>query len=142
MRKFLALVSGVLFGAGVTISGMVNPMKVLNFLDIFGPWDATLMFVIGGGLLVTIVGYRFAMKRRAPLFASSFRIPASENIDARLLGGAALFGLGWGLTGFCPGPAIASMVFGRVESLVFVVAMAVGMILAKQIQNRRAVQKT
>jgi uncharacterized protein len=141
MRKFLALASGALFGAGVTISGMVNPMKVLNFLDIFGPWDATLMFVMGGGLLVTIVGYHFAMKRRAPLFASSFRIPASEDIDARLLGGAALFGLGWSLTGFCPGPAIASMVFGRVESLAFVAAMAVGMILAKQIQNRRAVRK-
>jgi uncharacterized protein len=141
MRKFLALASGALFGAGVTISGMVNPMKVLNFLDIFGPWDATLMFVMGGGLLVTIVGYHFAIMRRAPLFASSFRIPASEDIDARLLGGAALFGLGWGLTGFCPGPAIANMVFGRVESLAFVAAMAVGMILAKQIQNRRAVRK-
>ena len=141
MGKFLALVSGVLFGTGVTISGMVNPMKVLNFLDIFGPWDSTLIYVMGGGLIVTTVGYHFAMKRRAPLFASSFRIPASKDIDARLLGGAALFGLGWGVSGFCPGPAIASLVFGRIESLTFVAAMAVGMILAKQIQNRRAVQE-
>ena len=136
MGKLTVFSSGMLFGAGVTISGMVNPMKVLNFLDISGAWDATLIFVMGAGLLVTLIGYQIIFRRNAPLFAPSFRLPASEAIDARLLGGAALFGVGWGLSGFCPGPAIASVVFGREESVTFVVAMAAGMLLAKQIQKR------
>jgi uncharacterized membrane protein YedE/YeeE len=136
MGKLAILLSGLLFGAGVTISGMVNPMKILNFLDISGPWDATLLFVMGGGLLVTFLGYQIVFKRKAPLFAASFRLPASQDIDTKLLGGAALFGLGWGLSGFCPGPAIASLVFGRMESITFVIAMAAGMIVTKQIQNR------
>jgi uncharacterized membrane protein YedE/YeeE len=133
--KFIVFISGMLFGAGVTISGMVNPMKVLNFLDIFGTWDATLIFVMGAGLLVTLMGYQIILKRTAPLFAASFRLPASQDIDANLLGVAALFGLGWGLGGFCPGPAVASLVFGRIESIMFVVAMAAGMLLTRQIQK-------
>ena len=136
MGKLATLLSGLLFGTGLTISGMVNPMKILNFLDISGPWDATLVFVMGAGLVVTLLGYQIIFKRSAPLFATSFRLPTSQDIDVKLLGGAALFGLGWGLTGFCPGPAIASLVFGRMESMTFVVAMAVGMILTMQIQNR------
>ena len=140
MGKFLVLMSGLLFGAGVTISGMVNPMKVLNFMDIFGHWDATLIFVMGAALAVTLMGYQIIFKRTAPLFAASFRLPTSKDIDAKLLGGAALFGLGWGISGFCPGPAVASVVFGRTESLTFVIAMAAGMIVTKQIQNRRRAQ--
>ena len=136
MGKLATLLSGLLFGTGLTISGMVNPMKILNFLDISGPWDPTLIFVMGAGLVVTLLGYQIIFKRSAPLFATSFRLPTSQDIDVKLLGGAALFGLGWGLTGFCPGPAIASLVFGRMESMTFVVAMAVGMILTMQIQNR------
>ena len=136
MGKFAILISGLLFGAGVTISGMVNPMKILNFLDIFGPWDATLLFVMGAGLVVTSLGYQIIFRKSAPLFATSFKLPTSEDIDAKLLGGAALFGLGWGLSGFCPGPAIASLVFGRTESITFVTALAAGMIVTKQIQNR------
>jgi uncharacterized protein len=136
MGKLATLLSGLLFGIGLTISGMVNPMKILNFLDISGPWDATLIFVMGSGLVVTLLGYQIIFKRNAPLFATSFRLPTSQDIDVKLLGGAALFGLGWGLTGFCPGPAIASLVFGRMESITFVIAMAAGMIIAKQIQNR------
>ena len=136
MGKPAILISGLLFGAGVTTSGMVNPMKILNFLDISGPWDATLIFVMGGGLVVTLLGYQIIFRRNAPLFAASFRLPASQDIDAKLLGGAALFGLGWGISGFCPGPAIASLVFGRMESITFVIAMAAGMIVTKQIQNR------
>ena len=135
MEKLIALISGVLFGAGVTISGMVNPMKILNFLDIFGAWDATLIFVMGAGLLVTLIGYQVIFRRKAPWFAPSFRLPASQDIDAKLLGGAALFGVGWGLGGFCPGPAVASLVFGRMESITFVIAMAAGMLLARQIQK-------
>jgi uncharacterized membrane protein YedE/YeeE len=135
MRKLIVFISGVLFGAGVTISDMVNPMKVLNFFDISGAWDATLIFVMGAGLLVTLIGYHIIFKRKAPLFASSFRLPTSQDIDAQLLGGASLFGVGWGLGGFCPGPAVASLVFGRTESITFVIAMAAGMILAKQLQK-------
>ncbi len=115
---------------------MVNPMKILNFLDISGPWDPTLIFVMGSGLVVTLLGYQIIFKRNTPLFATSFRLPTSQDIDVKLLGGAALFGLGWGLTGFCPGPAIASVVFGMTESITFVIAMAAGMIVTKQIQNR------
>ena len=138
MGKLIVFISGVLFGAGVTISGMVNPMKVLNFFDIFGTWDATLIFVKGAGLLVTLIGYQIIFKRKAPLFSPSFRLPASQHIDANLRGGAALFGVGWGLGGFCPGPAVASLVFGRMESVTFVIAMAAGMILATQIQKLRS----
>ena len=136
MGKLAILTSGLLFGAGVTISGMVNPMKVLNFLDILGPWDATLIFVMGAGLVVTLLGYQIILKKNSPLFATSFRLPTSQDIDTKLLGGAALFGLGWGISGFCPGPAVASVVFGRTESITFVIAMAAGMIVTKQIQNR------
>lgn len=141
MEKLAILLSGLLFGAGVTISGMVNPMKVLNFLDISGPWDATLIFVMGAGLVVTLLGYQVIFRRSAPLFATSFRLPTSQDIDAKLLGGAALFGLGWGISGFCPGPAVASVAFGRMESITFVIAMAAGMIITKQIQNRMQTSK-
>jgi uncharacterized protein len=136
MEKLIVLISGVLFGAGVTISGMVNPMKVLNFFDILGTWDPTLILVMGAGLLVALIGYQIIFKREAPLFAPSFQLPMSQDIDAKLLGGAALFGVGWGLSGFCPGPAVASLVFGRTESITFVTAMAAGMMLAKQIPKR------
>ena len=141
MGKLATLLSGLLFGTGLTISGMVNPMKILNFLDISGPWDPTLIFVMGAGVVVTLLGYQIIFKRSAPLFATSFRLPTSQDIDVKLLGGAALFGLGWGLTGFCPGPAIASLVFGRMESITFVIAMAAGMIITKQIQNRMQTSK-
>ena len=140
MGKLAVLISGLLFGAGVTISGMVNPMKVLNFMDIFGHWDATLIFVMGAALAVTLPGYQMIFKRKAPLFEANFKLPLKKSIDTKLLAGAALFGLGWGISGFCPGPAVASVVFGRTESLTFVIAMAVGMIVTKQIQNRRRAQ--
>jgi uncharacterized membrane protein YedE/YeeE len=131
MPLLAIFVSGLLFGAGLTLSGMVNPMKILNFLDLAGIWDPTLLFVMAGGLLVTFLGYRAVLARRRPIFAERFTLPASELIDARLVGGAALFGLGWGLTGFCPGPAVASLVFGRAETLIFVIAMAAGMLVVR-----------
>jgi len=131
MRTISILIAGALFGAGVTLSGMVNPMKVLNFMDLFGVFDPTLIFVMTAGLLVTLIGYRLVFTREKPLFDTSFHLPAKDIIDARLIGGAALFGLGWGLSGFCPGPAIASLVFGQVESFLFVAAMAAGMLAAR-----------
>jgi uncharacterized protein len=135
MDKLSVFVSGLLFGAGVTISGMVNPMKVLNFMDIAGPWDASLIFVMGAGLIVTMIGYRLVFRRGTPMFADKFRLPTLKTLDTKLIVGAALFGLGWGLSGFCPGPAVASVVFGQSESVMFVMAMATGMILCKIVLN-------
>ena len=131
MSRIAVLISGLLFGAGLTISGMVNPMKILNFLDFTGSFDPTLIFVMGGGLLVTMIGYQLLFRQPKPLFADQFQIPTLKQIDRRLVGGAVLFGIGWGLSGFCPGPAIASLVFGHVESFVFVAAMAIGMVLTR-----------
>lgn len=131
MRKFFVLLSGFLFGAGLTISGMVNPAKILNFLDLTGQFDATLIFVMGAGLIISTIGYQLIFKRGKPFFDDKFHLPTSELIDAKLIGGAALFGLGWGLSGFCPGPAIASLVFGYQQSFIFVAAMIVGTFLVR-----------
>lgn len=138
MGKLAVFLAGLLFGAGVTLSGMVNPAKVLNFMDIAGNWDPTLIFVMGAALAVTFVGYRLVLPRMQPLFAPSFTLPMAARPDGRLVTGAALFGFGWGLTGFCPGPAVASLIFGRSESFVFVIAMAAGMIGAKTFLTRSA----
>src|SRR4051794_5373197 len=123
MGKLTALLAGLLFGAGLTLSGMVNPMKVQNLMDLFGTWDPTLLFVMGAALAVTIVGYALVRRMRKPVFAEGFNLPAASGIDMRLIAGAAVFGLGWGMTGFCPGPAIASLVFGNWPSVLFVAAM-------------------
>ena len=141
MGKLAIFAAGLLFGAGVTVSGMVNPMKVLNFMDLFGGWDPTLAFVMGGGLIVTLVGYRIVLARGAPLFAPAFNLPVARAVDAKLVAGAALFGLGWGLTGFCPGPAVASLVFGHAESFMFVAAMAVGMLGVRYARQRQQVRQ-
>ena len=138
MRAILTILSGTLFGLGVTISGMVNPMKVLNFMDISGQFDPTLLFVMGAGLATTLVGYRLILRRKTPFFAERFHMPSLTVIDARLVGGAALFGLGWGLSGFCPGPAVASLVFGTTQSVIFVAAMALGMVAARLVAGRPA----
>ena len=138
MRSILTILSGTLFGLGVTISGMVNPMKVLNFMDINGQFDPTLLFVMGAGLATTLVGYRLILRRKTPFFAERFHMPSLTVIDARLVGGAALFGLGWGLSGFCPGPAVASLVFGTSQSVIFVAAMALGMVAARFVARRTA----
>jgi hypothetical protein len=131
MDKLAILAAGLLFGVGVTVSGMVDPMKVQNFMDLFGIWDPTLLFVMGGGLAVAFAGYRVVLARQRPWFAPAFNLPAARAIDAPLIGGAAVFGLGWGISGFCPGPAVASLVFGRVESVIFVVAMVAGMLASR-----------
>ena len=131
MQRSTALLSGLLFGVGLTISGMVNPAKVLNFLDFAGPFDGTMPFVFAGGLCVAMVGYYFTLKRKFPLFADRFHLPTVFAVDARLLAGAALFGIGWGLTGYCPGPVIASLAYFHPISVVFLLAMAMGAGLAK-----------
>jgi len=136
MGKLAVFLAGLLFGAGVTVSGMVNPMKVLNFMDLTGQWDPTLAFVMGAGLAAAFIGYRLMLARPRPLYAPAFNLPHSTALDGRLIGGAVLFGLGWGLSGFCPGPAVASLVFGHAESLIFVIAMAAGMIAARLLAHR------
>ena len=137
MEKISASIAGLLFGAGLAISGMVNPMKVLNFLDIFGTHDFTLVFVMGGGLITAMIGYQLLFKRGKPFFADRFDLPGTTLIDAKLVGGAALFGLGWGISGVCPGPAIAGLVFGNSLSFIFVIAMAAGILAARFATNAR-----
>jgi uncharacterized protein len=127
MPLLTALVSGLLFGAGLALSGMVNPAKVLNFLDLAGTFDPTLLFVLGGAVVTTFIGYRLALPRE-PLFAERFQWPTKTDVDARLVAGAAIFGVGWGLSGFCPGPAIGAVVSLRLEPFIFIAAMAAGMI--------------
>ena len=133
MRLLVALIAGLVFGAGLTISEMVNPGKVLAFLDFgaipTGGWDPSLAFVMGGALIVAAPAFIIARRRGRPILAGGLQIPTRRDIDARLVGGAALFGAGWGLVGFCPGPAIAALSFGLEKPLIFVAAMIAGMAL-------------
>jgi uncharacterized protein len=136
MRLIVALVSGALFGLGLAVSGMMNPAKVIGFLDLAGEWDPTLAFVMGGALLVTIPAFRLILGRQRPILAGDFALPAKSTLDARLLGGAALFGVGWGLSGFCPGPAVAALVTGLAPVFAFVAAMMAGMVLCAWVFER------
>jgi len=126
-RHLSALLAGLVFGLGLTISEMTNPAKVLAFLDLFGNWDPSLAFVMGSALMVTAIGYRLAWQRAAPIFADQFQLPGRSGIDGRLAIGAVLFGAGWGLVGLCPGPAIAALSFGGPPILIFLAAMGTGM---------------
>jgi uncharacterized membrane protein YedE/YeeE len=123
-----ALLSGLVFGFGLVISGMTQPARVLGFLDIFGVWDPTLAFVMGAALAVSLPGFYFARRRERPLLTARFRWPTRSEIDAPLIGGAALFGIGWGLVGLCPGPAIVNLATFLPQIIVFVVAMGAGML--------------
>lgn len=133
LRTLSGLAAGLVFGIGLVMSGMVDPAKVMNFLDIAGAWDPSLAFVMGAAVLVTSVGYRLAMGQGKPLFEDKFFIPTSTDLDLRLVGGAALFGVGWGLAGFCPGPALTSLLMGSEGVVVFVAAMIAGMWAARQV---------
>lgn len=135
MRLLAAYAVGLVFGLGIAISGMANPAKVINFFDIAGSWDPSLAFVMGGALTVTFLGYRSVLKRPAPLFARRFQLPRAASIDRRLLGGAALFGVGWGVAGFCPGGALPALGTARSEVFIFVAALIVGILAAKAIQS-------
>ena len=128
MRTVLAsFVAGSLFGLGLTVSRMIDPVKVLGFLDVTGDWDPSLALVMAGALTVMTVAYRLVARRAAPLFADSFHLPTRRDIDGRIVGGAVLFGVGWGLVGLCPGPAISGLALGRYEVALFVPAMLAGM---------------
>lgn len=130
MRLVSYLATGFVFGIGIAISGMGNPAKVLNFFDIAGTWDASLAFVMGGALLVTMIGYRLVFGRLRPLLSEAFHLPAKGVIDRNLIVGSAVFGLGWGIAGFCPGASLPMVGTGNSEVLVFVVAMIAGIVAA------------
>jgi uncharacterized membrane protein YedE/YeeE len=123
----VALAAGTLFGLGLSVSQMINPEKVLSFLDVLGPWDPSLALVLLGAVTIAAAIYRYALKLPRPYFAESFQVPRRKDIEPRLLAGGVIFGIGWGLVGWCPGPAIASLALARWETWVFLAAMAVGM---------------
>lgn len=132
-----SLVAGLIFGIGLLLSGMANPAKVLNFLDLAGHWDPSLAFVMGGAVAVGLLGYRLALRLEKPVSADKFHVPVARPIDRILVIGAAIFGVGWGLIGFCPGPALVSLTLGAPATLVFVPAMLVGITLAAWIKKPR-----
>lgn len=127
MKPLIALLAGLVFGLGLIISGMGNPAKVQNFLDLFGAWDPSLAFVMAGAIAVGLLAFTWAKKRKTALFGDPMQLPASRKIDAPLLTGAALFGIGWGLAGFCPGPAVMNLATLTPEVWLFVAAMLAGM---------------
>ena len=136
MRPWIAFAAGLLFGLGLSLGGMTQPAVVLGFLDIFGAWDPRLVFVMAGAVLTTAVGYRLLLRRPRPLLAERFQWPTLRRIDVRLVGGAALFGIGWGIAGYCPGPALASLGAGVPALLVLVACMIAGWWLAARLLPR------
>lgn len=131
MRLVVIYLVGLIFGVGISISGMANPAKVLNFFDIAGTWDPSLAFVMGGALVVTFVGYRLVLARSGPLFGGGFALPTARDLDARLIGGSALFGVGWGIAGFCPGGALPALGTLNLSVILFVAALLAGMGIAR-----------
>lgn len=137
MFLFLSFFLGLLFGAGLCVSGMVNPFKVIGFLDIAGRWDASLALVMAGAAGVMFAAYRLKLKMRKPLCGDEFNMPSATQIDSPLVLGSAIFGIGWGLGGFCPGPAVVSLAFGLPKVYIFFSMMVVGMIIYEFIFLKR-----
>ena len=137
MAGIVAVVTGLLFGAGLAASGMTNPEKVQGFLDLTGVWDPSLMFVMGGAVVVTLISFRFILKLSRPVFLEQFHMPSSTSIDTRLIIGAGLFGTGWGLVGYCPGPALAAIAYLNSDVMIFLVAMFVGAFIGQELLNPR-----
>lgn len=140
MAQILAgLAAGLVFGVGLALSGMADPQVVLGFLDLAGAWNPTLLLVMGGAVPVTFIGYRLVLGRGRPLLAEKLTLPSATRLDAPLLGGAALFGIGWGIAGYCPGPALASLSAGYPGTLIFVAAMLLGMLAVRLLRAGVAV---
>jgi uncharacterized membrane protein YedE/YeeE len=129
----LSLLAGLVFGAGLVVSGMTQPVKVLGFLDVYGRFDASLIFVMLGAIAVHFVAYRYRNRRQTPLFTAEFKVPTRRDIDAKLVIGALVFGAGWGLGGYCPGPALVSLPAGSGATFVFVAAMVLGMFVTDKL---------
>ena len=137
MKAWSAIAAGMLFGAGLTLSGMSDPLKVLGFLDVSGDWIPDLALVMGGALLLSAAATPWILKRPAPRFASQFHVPTIRSIDQRLAIGAILFGVGWGLSGYCPGPAIVSLLYGYQSTMIFCLAMVAGMLLEAALKRSK-----
>ena len=136
MKNLTALISGLVFGLGIAISGMANPAKVLNFFDVAGTWDPSLIFVMGGAMVTAMIGYHLVFGARTkPLFEPSFSLPQNRTIDRNLVGGSALFGVGWGIAGFCPGGAIPALGFGGIETALFVTSLIGGMLIGRALRD-------
>ena len=133
MKALVGLLCGIVFGVGLAMSGMTDTAKVLGFLDVTGQWIPDLAFVMGGAVLVTLIAFRFVPKMKRPALHPRFYLPATTIIDGRLLRGAAIFGIGWGVYGYCPGPAISALTYLDDKTAMFVVAMLVGMALANKV---------
>ena len=133
MNKLVALFCGTIFGIGLVISQMINPAKVLGFLNVFGEWDPSLAFVMIGALIISSPLFHLFKNKEKPIFSTSFSIPENKEIDKRLIFGSILFGAGWGLTGLCPGPAISSIVLLNISSVTFVFSMFIGFYIASKI---------
>ena len=138
MIFFFALFAGILFGVGLILSGMSDPSKVIGFLDITGNWDPSLAFVLGGAVAVGLLVFPFATKRQQSLLGEVMHLPTATQIDRRLVIGSITFGVGWGLAGYCPGPALASLAYGGLKPLTFVIAMLGGMGLFEMLEHRKA----
>lgn len=137
MRLLSGYIVGLVFGLGIAISGMINPAKVLNFFDLFGTWDPSLVFVMGGALVTTFIGYRIVWRRPAPMLEGAFQLPTNTKLDARLIGGSAVFGLGWGIAGFCPGAALPALGTGQAGVFAFVAALLAGIWAARAVLARQ-----
>jgi uncharacterized membrane protein YedE/YeeE len=135
MQILMALVAGLVFGIGLIISGMANPAKVIGFLDLGGKWDPSLAFVMGGAIFVGLFAFRIAAKRSKTLLGDTLRLPQAKHIDRRLVLGGLAFGVGWGLAGYCPGPALASLVIGHSKTIIFVTAMVLGMAIFELLET-------
>lgn len=138
MSFLVNLALGLLFGIGLVVSGMSDPAKVLNSLDLFGTWDPSLAFVMGGAVIVAFIGYRVVLRRAAPIAGDTFQLPHKNDIDSRIIVGPAIFGVGWGLGGFCPGPALTTLGLGEPGTLAFLPAMFLGMWAARIASERPA----
>ena len=137
MRSVVAFIAGLVFGLGLLLSGMADPAKVLGFLDLAGPWDPSLALVMAGAVGIGVVAFALARRRSRSLFGDAMQLPTKRAIDRRLIAGSLLFGAGWGLAGFCPGPAIVALGLGNGKAVVFVAAMLAGMGLFELIEARR-----
>jgi hypothetical protein len=133
-----AFAAGLIFGIGLIVSGMTDPSKVIGFLDLAGQWDPSLVFVMVGAILVGLIAYRIAHERAVSFLGGAMRLPAARQIDRRLIAGSLVFGIGWGLAGFCPGPALVSLGSGQDKAVVFVLAMVAGMALYEAAERWRA----
>ncbi|MEZ7813992.1 MAG: YeeE/YedE thiosulfate transporter family protein [Paracoccaceae bacterium] len=137
MKYVSSIIAGGIFGIGIAISGMANPAKVINFFDVFGAWDPSLIFVMGGAMLTAMIGYRLVFGAQSkPLFEKSFSLPTNKKTDWRLVMGSVLFGVGWGIAGFCPGGAIPTFGLGHPESYFFIFALLAGILFARAINPK------